>query len=66
MNRDRFGFNTVEDPAIEKIAEDFGESFGSDLSMWVTEHYKNTGQQIKVKDIDDSILQFLKSNYAPY
>ena len=62
-----FGYGDREDdPVIRRIAEDFGDRYGSDLSMWVTQHYKDTGYQIKYEDINDNIIKMLSSKYTNY
>jgi hypothetical protein len=67
MNKDRFGFGVEkEDPVIRRIAEDFGDSYGNDLSMFVIQHYKDTGDVINYKDIDDTMIKMFKSKYPNY
>ena len=62
-----FGYGDREDdPVIRRIAEDFGDRYGSDLSMWVTQHYKDTGYQIKYEDITDDTIRMLRSKYPNY
>ena len=51
---------------IQKIEKEFGDNFGSDLSMWVVQHFKDTGEHIKVKDLTPEIVQALQSKYPNY
>ncbi len=53
-------------PKISEIKKDFGDEYGSDLSMWVMEHYKDTGEYIKPENITDETIFKLKNKYSNY
>ncbi len=63
MAKDRFGYGT--DPT-EKIRTDFGDRFGSDLSLLVMIHHEKTGELLSLKDIDEKKVKELKNNYMDY
>ena len=66
-NKDQFGYGTEqEDPIIDRIKSDFGDEYGSDISMWVIQHYKDTGEYIKPENITDEIILKLKDKYPNY
>ena len=50
-------------PAAKEIAKDFGDSFGNDLSLTILMHYENTGELLKLKDINERKLKELKKQY---
>ena len=62
MAKDRFGYGTEVDVS-EKIKADFGKSFGSDLSLLVLMHHEDTGELLKLKDIDEKKVKELKDKY---
>ncbi len=65
---DRFGFgietNEVTPEIIETIKQSFGDSYGSDLSLLVLEHYKNTGKLFTHDDISSEDIKMLKDAYG--
>ena len=74
MAKDAFGFGTewgswiskehqIEPEVIEAVEKDFGDRFGSDLSLLVLEHYKSTGELLATKDIGIETLKALQDKY---
>jgi len=75
MAKDSFGYGTttgvvdwnreneISPQVIEAVQKDFGDRFGSDLSLLVLEHYKATGRLLSAKDIDLETVSTLKNDY---
>ena len=79
MAKDSFGYGTttgvvewgdeiskehqIEPEVIEAVQKDFGDKFGSDLSLLVLEHYKATGDLILGDRITPNVVDVLKDKY---
>ena len=67
--KDRFGFgfddqeHEIQPEVIEAVEQDFGEKFGTDLSLLVLEHYKATGELLTTQDIGEDTVKYLKDKY---
>ena len=75
MAKDRFGYGTttgivewndgneLSPEIIEAVQKEFGDRFGSDLSLLVLEHYKATGDLILGDRITPNVVDVLKDKY---